>query len=151
MLAHYLILKEGPQGYYDGRGQFYRFHDNGFYPEDPLSDGILAHARLEKHQVKILSSDHRRLFDIEQNTALISDEKSESRVSSQKQLTQTNNSAISQDQRNKGIGILEETEKVRTVVQNGDCSDGGSSEPKVLDSVINREQNQLLAAMTDGG
>ena len=151
MLAHYLILKEGPQGYYDGRGQFYQFHDNGFYPEDPLSNDILPHIRLERHQVKILSSDHRRLFDIQQNTALINDEKSESRVSSQKQLPPTNNSAISQDQRNKGIGILEETEKVRTVALAGSCSDGGASEPKVLDSVINREQNQLLAAMTDGG
>lgn len=151
MLAHYLILKEGPQGYYDGKGQFYRFHDNGFYPKDPLSDGILDHTRLERHQVKILSSDHRRLFDIQQNNAIISDEKTESQVSSQKQDAPSKSSAISQDQYDKGIGITNEDEKVRAVALGGDCSDGGSSEPKVLDSIVNREQKQLLSALQDGG
>lgn len=62
------------------------------------------------------------------------------------------NSYVSQDQEDKGIGILEENERVRKVVQGGSCSDGGASEPKVLhQDILDLQQKQLQSALQDGG
>ena len=132
MIKFPLILKKAANsaGYIDGWRNYYELAADGFfYPTDPIEGGKLSNVRINSDYVKILSSDHKQLLSVSHNNTI----------------TET-----SPDQKEKGIGIVNDEEKVRTVLQQGDCSDQGASEPQVL-SAQNRQQSQLLSALTDSG
>ena len=143
-----LVLKQiSSTLYHDGKGRRYLSREDALYPVDPL--GGHFDYRIEKHQVRILSDDHRYYSPLQRNSSDNSAEKPKDIQKPQKKKnpSKTALNSFSPEQKEKGIGILEETEKLRTVLENGDCSDGGNQEAKPF----NREHAQLLSALTDSG
>ena len=147
MLLPLVVKQISPTLYHDGKGRRYLSKEDALYPIDPL--GGLFDYRIEKHQVRILSEDHRYYSPLQQNNSdnQKENQKDISNIEKQKSPPKTALNSFSPEQKEKGIGILEETEKVRTVLENGDCSDGGAQEAKPF----NREHAQLLSALTDSG
>lgn len=139
-----------PGLFYDANRVYWQQENNILYPLDHDHQPI-RFAGVKEESVLFLSdpseNQYRSSNPIEnQRPKLISP------VKPPASSVRTYNSYVSQDQEDKGIGILEENERVRKVAQGGSCHDGGSSEPKVLhQSVLDLQQKQLESALNDGG
>lgn len=121
MLTNPLILKRtSPTSplYSNGKGQCFIFGKDHVYAVDHAGE-VVPFIKINKNNVSVLDNTHRF---INTNDLFESNNTEELTINS-----------FSQDQKNKGIGILDEEEKVRTVAENGSCSDGGASEPNLLE------------------
>ena len=132
MIRFPLVLKYDANSadYIDGWRNRYMLESDGFfYPIESIDRKKFSPIRIPATNVKILSADHKQLQAVSSNTVIFSS---------------------SPEQKEKGIGIIDDNEKARTVIQAGDCSDGGAQEIQTL-SPQNRQQSQLLSALDDGG
>lgn len=104
--------------YFDGQGKRYKEENDFFYPIAP-NGALIKNLQINKNRVMILNKNSVSKAIKEASPA----------------------------QQDKGIGVTNENEKVLRVLQNGDCSDGGSQQPDIFE----RQRTQLLNAINDGG
>ena len=103
--------------YFDAMRNLYKEEEDYFYPLAPSGETIRS-LRLMKRDIIILSHE-----------------------------TSSEITTLSPEQKDKGIGIRDEKEKVLRVLRQGDCNDGGSQQVDIFE----RQRRQVLNALDDGG
>ena len=123
--------------FHNGKGQNYIFGSDAIYGVGPDGE-VLYHIKIEKNQVVVLQES---TFD--DNLDITTD-------MSAKKLSEESNKklfGLSNEQKDKGLGIQHEEEKARRVLSNGDCSDGA---PVNFDAIAKQRQ-QEQSALQDSG